>query len=86
MKRFGIVSAIGLVALLLLKLVPQSALAMLGGLPGHPLVVHAAVVLLPLAAVALAVLVWRPKRSAVAEWLTLVCLWVGSAAAIFAET
>ncbi|WP_162872873.1 DUF2231 domain-containing protein [Austwickia chelonae] len=34
----------------------------IAGLPAHPLLVHGVVVLLPLAAVATAVLLWRPGR------------------------
>lgn len=85
MKRFGIWGGIGLLGLIAVKLLPGALFATIAGLPGHPLVVHGAVVLLPLAGVALAIAVWFPKLP---EWVAYVILglaWVGSAAAIVAE-
>lgn len=56
-----------------------------GGLPVHPLVVHVAVVLLPLSALGLIVLViWR-RRVATFGWLVLVGLFVGTGAAFVAK-
>lgn len=56
-----------------------------GGLPIHPLVVHLAVIVLPLSALGMAVLVFvRPWRARFG-WLTLVGLAVGTVAAVVAK-
>lgn len=55
------------------------------GLPLHPLVVHAAVVLIPLAALGtLAVLVWRPARERYG-WLVVAFAVAGAGAAVLAR-
>lgn len=56
-----------------------------GGLPIHPLVVHFAVVLLPLAALALILLVMVRKWADRFGWVTLAALAVGTAAAFVAR-
>lgn len=86
MKRFGFWGGIGLLGLIAVKLVPGEWVATLAGLPGHPLVVHSVVVMLPLTAIALAIAVWFPKLP---EWVGYVILglgWLGAAAAILAES
>lgn len=55
------------------------------GLPVHPLVVHAAVVLLPLSAIALILLVFVPKWRAKYGWLTLSGLAIGTVATFVAK-
>jgi uncharacterized membrane protein len=57
----------------------------IAGLPLHPLVVHIAVVLLPLAALGLIVLVLVPRWRATYGWLTLAGLAVGTAGAFVAK-
>lgn len=57
----------------------------IAGLPLHPLVVHFAVVLLPLAALGLVVLVAVPKWADRFGWLTLAGLTVGTGAAFVAK-
>lgn len=57
----------------------------IAGLPVHPLVVHFAVVLLPLAALALVVLVLVPRWADRFAWVTLGALAVGVAAAFVAK-
>jgi uncharacterized membrane protein len=57
----------------------------IAGLPVHPLVVHFAVVLLPLAALALVVLVFVPKWADRFGLLTLITLVVGTGAAFVAK-
>ena len=57
----------------------------IAGLPVHPLVVHVAVVILPLAALGLIVLVLVPRWRATFGWLTLAGLAVGTAGAIVAK-
>jgi cytochrome b involved in lipid metabolism len=55
------------------------------GLPMHPLVVHFAVVLLPLAAIMLIALFFVPKWRAAFAWLTMAGLIAGTAAAYVAK-
>jgi cytochrome b involved in lipid metabolism len=55
------------------------------GLPMHPLVVHFAVVLLPLAAIMLIALFFVPKWRAAFGWLTMAGLIVGTVAAFVAK-
>lgn len=55
------------------------------GLPVHPLVVHAAVVLLPLSAAALIALVFVPRWRKAFGWLTMAGLAVGTVAAYVAK-
>lgn len=57
----------------------------IGGLPMHPLVVHFAVVLLPVAAIALVVLVFVPSWADRFGWLTMGTLVVGTGAAFVAK-
>jgi cytochrome b involved in lipid metabolism/uncharacterized membrane protein len=57
----------------------------IAGLPMHPLVVHAAVVLLPLSAVALIVLVFAPRLRKTFGWVTIAGLAVGTGAAFVAK-
>ncbi|MCA0296440.1 MAG: cytochrome b5 domain-containing protein [Actinobacteria bacterium] len=57
----------------------------IAGLPLHPLVVHFAVVLLPLAALGLVVLVAAPKWADRFGWLTLGALAAGAGAAFVAK-
>jgi cytochrome b involved in lipid metabolism len=63
----------------------ESLFDAIAGLPMHPLVVHFAVVLLPLAALALIVLVAVPKWADTYGWLTLAGLAVGAAASFVAK-
>lgn len=58
---------------------------LIGGLPVHPLVVHFAVVLLPLSALALILLVFVPRWRGAFGWVTLVGLAVGTVAAWVAK-
>ncbi len=55
-----------------------------GGLPTHPLVVHLAVVMLPLSVIALIVLIAVPRWRAAYGWPTIVALMVGAGAGILA--
>lgn len=57
----------------------------IAGLPVHPLVVHFAVVLLPLAALALVILVIVPRWADRFGWVTLAALAGGTAAAFVAK-
>lgn len=57
----------------------------IAGLPVHPLVVHFAVVLLPLAALALVVIVLVPRWRGTFGWLTLAGLAIGTGAAFVAK-
>lgn len=56
-----------------------------GGLPLHPLVVHFAVVLLPLSALGLIVIVIRPAWAKTFGWLVMAGLLVGAGAAFVAK-
>lgn len=68
-----------------LAAVPASVFDTIGGLPVHPLVVHVAVVLLPLSSVGLIVLVVWPRRAATFGWLVLLGLLGGTGAAFVAK-
>ena len=57
---------------------------LVAGLPMHPLVVHVAVVILPLSALALIALVLVPRLRRPLGWLTLAGLAVGAVAAFVA--
>jgi cytochrome b involved in lipid metabolism len=57
----------------------------IAGLPLHPLVVHAVVVLLPVAAIALILIYFVPKWRLAYGWLTLAALAAGTAAAFAAK-
>jgi hypothetical protein len=56
------------------------------GLPAHPLVVHAPVVLLPLAVIGVAAMMIRPSWYARYRWPVLVLTAVGTIGAIFAAS
>lgn len=58
---------------------------LLGGLPTHPLVVHGAVVLLPLAAVAFLAILLVPRWRGTFGWLTMGVVVAGAGAAIAAK-
>lgn len=66
-------------------LLESSLFGFIAGLPVHPLVVHAAVVLLPLSALALILLVLVPRWRAQFGWLTIGGLGIGTAAAFVAK-
>lgn len=55
-----------------------------GGIPTHPLVVHLAVVMLPLSMIALIVIIAVPRWRAHYGWLTMAALLVGSGAGVLA--
>lgn len=57
----------------------------IGGLPVHPLVDHAVVMLLPISAVALIVIYFVPKWRQTYGWLTMAALAGGAAAAVVAK-
>lgn len=65
-------------------LVASEQLITVGGLPLHPLMVHAAVVLLPLAALGLIALVLRPRLRERYQGLVLAGLAVGAGATVIA--
>lgn len=69
----------------MLSVLESSLFASIGGLPVHPLVVHFAVVLLPLAALGLIVLVVVPRWAARYGWLVLAGLAAGTGAAFVAK-
>ena len=58
---------------------------LVAGLPLHPLVVHVAVVLLPLSAVALVLVVLIPRARKPFGWITMVGLAIGAAGAFVAK-
>lgn len=58
---------------------------LIAGIPVHPLVVHAAVVLLPLSALALIAIIIVPRLRRPLGWLTMAGLAVGAGAAIVAR-
>ena len=58
---------------------------LISGIPVHPLVVHAAVVLLPLAALALIAVFLVPRWRSTFGWLVLAGLFVGAGAAFVAK-
>lgn len=57
----------------------------IGGLPVHPLVVHAAVMLLPIAAVALIIIFFVPRWRKQYGWLTMIAMAAGVGAAVVAK-
>ncbi|HLP22612.1 MAG TPA: cytochrome b5-like heme/steroid binding domain-containing protein [Microbacteriaceae bacterium] len=85
MTRLAWIGVAGFGLLLGIELVPESTLGVIGGLPSHPLVVHGAVVLLPLAALALAARLWFRNTPGYVDGMLLGLGWVGSAAAVAAE-
>ena len=64
--------------------VPSGLFDSIGGLPLHPLVVHFAVVLLPLAAIALVVIVLFPRWRPTYGWVVVAGLAAGTGAAFVA--
>jgi len=66
--------------------IPTEFLDTIAGLPLHPLVVHVAVVLLPLGAVALIAIVLVPRWRAAYGWLTMGALAIGAVAALAAAS
>ena len=70
----------------LLGLTPsEGPFDLITGIPVHPLVVHAVVVLLPLAALALIVIVLVPRWRGTFGWLVLAGLFIGAGAAFVAK-
>lgn len=69
----------------LLPLETSGIFGSIGALPMHPLVVHLAVIILPLSALALVVLAFVPRWAARYGWLTLAGLAVGTVAAFVAK-
>ena len=67
-----------------LELTLTNILDSVGGLPTHPLVVHVAVVMLPLATVALLAIILVPRWRAAYGWLTMAGLTVGAIGAVLA--
>lgn len=63
----------------------EGAFDTIAGLPVHPLVVHAAVVILPLAAVGLIVIVLVPRWRRHVGWLIIAGLFIGTGAAFVAK-
>lgn len=57
----------------------------IGGLPLHPLVVHAVVMLLPISAVALIIIFFVPRWRKQYGWLTLIAMAAGAGAAVVAK-
>lgn len=57
----------------------------IGGLPLHPLVVHAAVMLLPIAAVAMIIIFFVPRWRKQYGWLTMIAMAAGVGAALVAK-
>lgn len=55
------------------------------GLPVHPLVVHAAVILLPISAIALIVIYFVPRWRKQYGWLTMIAMAAGAAAGVVAK-
>ena len=88
MNRLLTAAVIAGAALVGLTLIPDSAFAVIADLPAHPLWVHGAVVLFPLAASALAVRLWLPRGRTplLADAILLALTWVGSAASVVAES
>ena len=68
-----------------LRVLADSPFDTVAGLPLHPLVVHAAVVLLPLAALGLILLVLVPRWRATFGWLVMAGLAAGTVSAIVAK-
>ncbi len=70
----------------LIGLIPSSGpFDLITGIPVHPLVVHAAVVLLPLAALALIAIVLIPRWRGTFGWLVLAGLFIGAGATFAAK-
>lgn len=63
----------------------SSALATIGGLPLHPLIVHAAVVLLPLSVVGLLLVIFVRRWRQAYAWLATLGLLAGTAAALLSK-
>lgn len=63
----------------------ESLLYSISGLPVHPLVVHFAVVILPLAATALIALIYMPKLKSQYSFITTIAVVLGSAAVLVAK-
>ncbi|MFM6842091.1 MAG: cytochrome b5 domain-containing protein [Candidatus Planktophila sp.] len=63
----------------------ESLLYSIAGLPVHPLIVHFAVVILPLAATALIALIYMPKLKSQYSFITTVAVVLGSAAVLVAK-
>jgi uncharacterized membrane protein len=57
----------------------------IAGLPVHPLVVHAAVILLPVSAIALIVIYFVPRWRRQYGWLTMIAMAAGAAAGVVAK-
>lgn len=57
----------------------------IGGLPVHPLVVHAVVMLLPIASVALIIIFFVPRWRKQYGWLTMIAMAAGTGAAVVAK-
>ncbi len=68
----------------ILALAPMGFFDTVGGLPTHPLVVHLAVVMLPLATIALMAILAVPAWRASHGWLTMAGLTVGTGGAFLA--
>ena len=63
----------------------ESLLYSIAGLPVHPLVVHFAVVILPLSALALIFLIYTPKLKSQYSFITAVAVVLGSAATLISK-
>ncbi|MFM6841103.1 MAG: cytochrome b5 domain-containing protein [Candidatus Planktophila sp.] len=63
----------------------ESLLYSIAGLPVHPLIVHFAVVILPLAATALIAMIYMPKLKSQYSFITTVAVVLGSAAVLVAK-
>lgn len=63
----------------------ESLLYTIAGLPVHPLVVHFAVVILPLAALALIAIIYTPKLKNQYSFITVILIVLGSAAVLVAK-
>lgn len=63
----------------------ESLLYSISGLPVHPLIVHFAVVILPLAATALIALIYMPKLKSQYSFITTIAVVLGSAAVFVAK-
>ena len=85
MRTFVLYSIAHVLVVAAAALVPEDALLLIAGLPGHPLLVHSPAVLLPLGAIALVLLVALPKVRSSWHWLVLGMLAIGAASAILAK-
>jgi uncharacterized membrane protein/predicted heme/steroid binding protein len=63
----------------------ESLLYTIAGLPVHPLIVHFAVVILPLAALALIAIIYTPKLKNKYSFITVILIVLGSAAVLVAK-